>query len=288
MTGIENAEQVTKASKSNLALSFVCLRREKRRDMTTFYAFCRIVDDIADSTADALNVKQARLNVWKKSIERQVADEPSMAAAIRDLIRRYEIPTKHFHEIIAGVEMDLTIRQYATFEDLRLYCHRVASAVGLVSIEIFGYQNNECRQYAVDLGLALQLTNILRDVGEDWANGGRIYLPQEDMARFGCSRDDIAAHRRSDPFLALMDFEAERAVSFYRSAVAHLPQEDRRSMIAAEIMRAVYTRLLDRMRQDRFRIFEKRYALGKMEKLAMVARVMAGNFLNRPLRTFVL
>ena len=288
MTGSEIAEQVTKASKSNLALSFVCLRGETRRDITTFYAFCRIVDDIADSPADALDAKQARLDVWKQSIERQVADEPCMAADIRGLIRRYQIPTTHFQEIIAGVEMDLTIRRYETFEDLRLYCYRVASSVGLVSIEIFGHRNDECRQYAVDLGLALQLTNILRDVGEDWVNGGRIYLPQEDMARFGCTPEHIALHRRDDRLLALMDFEAERAVSFYQSAVAHLPLEDRRSMIAAEIMRAIYARLLARMRQDRFHVFEKRYALGKLEKLALVARVMAGNFLNRPLRASVL
>src|SRR5207302_7552774 len=142
---------------------------------------------------------------------------------------------------------------YERFEDLRLYCYRVASAVGLVSIEIFGYRNPACKQYAVDLGLALQLTNILRDVAEDWAKGGRIYLPREDMARFGYTPDDIARQRYDDTFLALMDFEAERAISFYRSATSLLPPEDRKSMIAAEIMRNVYGRLLARMRRDRFR-----------------------------------
>src|SRR5437764_178545 len=147
-------------------------------------------------------------------------------------------------EIIDGVEMDVGNVRYQTFNDLRLYCYRVASAVGLVSIEIFGYENRACKKYAVDLGLALQLTNILRDVAQDFANGGRIYLPLADLERFNYSPADLAAGCYNEQFLALMDFEAERAVSFYSSASENLLRQDRKSMMAAEIMRRVYRRLL--------------------------------------------
>jgi phytoene synthase len=287
MSAAGNARRITKASKSNLALAFISLRGCKRRDMTTFYAFCRLVDDIADTPGRSLAEKQASLDDWKRAIEDEFPGEPSLAAELRDIIRRREIPISHFLEIIAGVEMDLAIRSYATFEDLRVYCHRVASVVGLVSSEIFGYTNPRCKEYAVDLGLALQLTNILRDVGEDFANDGRVYLPQQDMERFGCTREDIAAHRRGSAFLSLMTFESQRAIAYYRSALAHLPPEDLRSMLPAEIMRAIYSRLLIRMREDGFRVFDRRYSLGRLGKMAVIARVVAGAFLNRPLDPFV-
>ena len=146
--------------------------------------------------------------------------------------------------------------------------------MGLVSIEIFGYRDPQARRYALDLGLALQLTNILRDVGEDYANGGRIYLPRADMARFGYSAEDLATQRHNDAFLRLMRFEAERAHEFYASAQAALPACDERSLVAAEIMRAVYSRILARMERDNFRVLERRYRLGKLTKVAIIAGVM--------------
>lgn len=273
MTAPASAETITKASKSNLALAFVSLPRERRRDMTTFYAFCRIVDDIADEPSRSPDLKRTELEAWKKSITDPFDGEPELAEEVRDLIRRYNIPLEYFHEIIAGVEMDIEPARYATFEDLRLYCYRVASAVGLASIEIFGYKSPECKKYAIDLGLALQLTNILRDVAQDYDNGKRIYLPLEDLERFDYSAKDLSAGLNNKQFQVLMDFEAARASSFYDSAVAALPPGDRGSMAAAEIMRKVYHRLLMKMRRDRYRVFEKRYSLSRLEKIWIIAGV---------------
>jgi phytoene synthase len=249
--------------------------------MTLFYAFCRIVDDIADSPALPVAEKQAQLDAWRAAIDAPGGAQPALADDVRALIAKYKIPREHFHEIISGVEMDLAPRRYATFDDLRLYCYRVASAVGLVSIEIFGYKNPGCKNYAIDLGLALQITNIIRDVGEDWANGGRIYLPVEDMERFGFSEVDLRAGKQNDAFDRLIRFEAERTREFYNRATAELPPEDARSMVAAEIMHRVYRTLLDKMERDGFRVLEKRYAHGKWKKATIVARVLLANILNR-------
>jgi phytoene synthase len=166
--------------------------------------------------------------------------------------------------------MDLSNARYDSFEELRLYCYRVASAVGLVSIEIFGYRNPACREYAIQLGLALQMTNIIRDVGKDLSNG-RIYLPQEDLARFDYSEDALRLKKYNEPFLRLMKFEAARAEEFFARAASLLPREDRRSMVAAEIMRSVYQALLRRMKADGFRVFEKEYRLSRLEKSGRVA-----------------
>lgn len=274
MTAQASAEEITRSSKSNLALAFVALPKAKRRDITTFYAFCRVVDDIADAPDQAPGTKQVALDAWKGAIQSAFLGEPLLAAELRGVISKYGIRRELLLEIIAGVEMDLKGAAYQTFEDLRLYCYRVASAVGLVSIEIFGYSNPLCRQYAIDLGLALQMTNILRDVGQDFDNEGRVYLPLEDMARFGCTVADIENKRAGRPLLDLMQFEAARAHEFYRNAIAHLPPEDRKAMTAAEIMRKVYSRLLAKMQSDGFRVFDKRYSLSKVEKLCIVGAVL--------------
>jgi phytoene synthase len=173
-------------------------------------------------------------------------------------------------EIIAGVEMDLSISRYATFEELRVYCYRVASAVGLVSIEIFGYRNPTCKEYAIQLGLALQVTNIIRDVGKDLRDG-RIYLPREDLARFDYSETELQDRKYNERFVRLMEFEAGRARQFFARAAALLPREDRKSMVAAEIMGSVYRGLLRRMELDKFRVFEKEYRLNKLEKAGRIA-----------------
>jgi 15-cis-phytoene synthase len=270
---VTDAAAITRASRSNLALAFLALPRERRRDITTFYAFCRVVDDIADGT-DERTVKAAALSRWRDSLVTPAGGEGPIASEVREIIAKYSLPVEHFSEIIAGVEMDLDGANYATWDALRLYCHRVASVVGLVSIEIFGARNPASRDYALNLGLALQLTNILRDVGQDFANGGRVYLPLEDMARFGVSREHLAAGRRSDEFVALMDFEAERAATFYRAA--SVPLADRRALVAAEIMRAIYSELLSRMRADGFHVFDRRYSLGRARKLWLVLRGWLG------------
>jgi 15-cis-phytoene synthase len=265
-----NAAKITRDSKSNLALAFVALGRERRNDITIFYAFCRVIDDIADSAETSAEEKASALKAWRKWIRESAPDEPDLAGDVRGLFAKYAITPPMLDEIIDGVEMDLGDVRYETFEKLRLYCYRVASAVGLVSIEIFGYRNAACRDYAIQLGLALQVTNIIRDVGKDLGNG-RIYLPQEDLARFGYSEADLRARTHNDAFVQLMDFEASRSEDFFSRAAALLPREDRRSMVAAEIMASVYHALLRRMKADRFRVFEKEYKLSKIEKSGRIA-----------------
>lgn len=269
------AETITRASGSNLALAFAALPRERRRDMSTFYAFCRVVDDIVDEPAPRAE-KVAALSTWRAAVRGETPGESPLAAPVREIIARHSLNVEQFLEIIAGMEMDLDGASYATWEQLELYCHRVASVVGLVSLGIFGADTRRAREYALKLGLAFQLTNILRDVGQDFANGGRVYLPQEDMMRFGVTRDDIAAGRRSDAFLALMDFESVRADEYYRAAIAARPDADRKALVAAEIMRAVYSRLLEKMRLDRWHVFDRRYSLGKLTKLWFVLRGWLG------------
>jgi len=272
-----NAEKITRQSKSNLALAFVSLGRERRRDITIFYAFCRVIDDIADSKTLAVEEKRQRLIAWRKWLRAATSDELALASDIRALIGKYSLRPEMLEEIIEGVEMDLRINRYATFEELRLYCYRVASAVGLVSIEIFGYRNPACQEYAVQLGLALQMTNIIRDVGKDLRDG-RIYLPAEDLARFDYSEMELKDRQYNSRFVQLMEFEAKRANEFFARAAALLPREDRSSMVAAEIMGSVYRALLRKMEKDKFRVFEKEYRLGKLEKIWRILGQMPKRF----------
>ncbi len=265
-----NAAKITRQSKSNLALAFVSLDGERKRDITVFYAFCRVIDDIADSPELDLGEKQTRLTAWRQMLRNAMPNETSLAADVRGLIHKYSLRPEMLEEIIAGVEMDLHTSRYATFEELRVYCYRVASAVGLVSIEIFGYRNPACKQYAVQLGLALQMTNIIRDVDKDLRNG-RIYLPLEDLRRFDYSESQLQDRQYNAQFVKLMGFEAERTRQFFSRAKDLLPLEDRKSMVAAEIMSSVYRGLLRKMEHDRFRVFEKEYRLSKVEKVFRIA-----------------
>lgn len=269
--GTADAQAITRASKSNLALAFVSLPRERRDDITVFYAWCRVIDDIADDPGETVVHRQAALDLWKQALLEPVPGDPPLGAPVRALIAKYHLPVAHFLELIAGVEMDLAGASYATWEELKVYCYRVASVVGLISIEIFGCRDAGAKTYAVELGLALQLTNILRDVGQDYANGGRIYLPREDLARFGYSVEDLAAGRRNEAFLALMRFESQRARDLYARAVDARPPADRRALTAAEIMRAVYFRLLERMERGGFQVFTQRYSLSRLKKLVIIA-----------------
>jgi phytoene synthase len=281
-----NAATITRQSKSNLALAFISLGRERKRDIIVFYAFCRVIDDIADSTELTLAEKQLHLTKWRQMLQAAAPGEPPLARDVRRLIKKYSLPVGMFEEIIAGVEMDLSILRYATFDELRVYCYRVASAVGLVSIEIFGYRNPGCKQYAIELGLALQMTNIVRDVGKDLQDG-RIYLPQEDLARFSYSETELQNRQYNECFLRLMEFETSRARQFFSRAAAALPSEDRRAMAPAEIMASIYRGLLRKMELDKFRVFEKEYQLSKLEKAGRIATQLLKSFLNLPPRTSV-
>ena len=281
-----NAAAITRQSKSNLALAFVSLGRERKRDITIFYAFCRVVDDIADSTDLTSIEKRERLANWRRMLRTDVPDEPLLARDVRQLMDKYSLPPDMLEEIIAGVEMDLSIARYPNFEELRVYCYRVASAVGLVSIEIFGYRNPRCREYAINLGLALQMTNIIRDVWKDF-QAGRIYLPQEDLARFRYSEAELANRQYNEQFIQLMRFEASRAREFFGRAAAELPPEDRRAMAPAEIMRSIYGALLRRIELDNFRVLEKEYRLSKLEKAGLIATQLLKSFVNLRSRTSV-
>ena len=200
-----------RANRISLSPLFV-LGRERRRDITTFYAFCRVIDDIADIRELASEEKRA---CWQSGAQFALAstERGIIRAGAAQLMAKYALAPAMLEEIIDGVEMDLTISQYATFEELRVYCYRVASAVGLVSIEIFGYRNPLCREYAIELGLALQMTNIIRDVGKDLENG-RIYLPQEDLARFGYSAASLHDRVYDERFLELMNLKASAPKNF--------------------------------------------------------------------------
>jgi phytoene synthase len=277
VSGHVSAAKITRQSKSNLALAFISLGRERKRDITVFYAFCRVIDDISDSADLNVAQKQLRLAAWRRMLRSACADEPLLAREVRSLIEKYSLPIDMLEEIIAGVEMDLSISRYATFEELRVYCYRVASAVGLVSIEIFGYRNGRCKEYALELGLALQITNIIRDVGKDLLSN-RIYLPQEDLARFGYSERELQDQQHNERFIRLMEFEAARAREFFSRAAAALPPEDRRAMVPAEIMSSIYRGLLRRMELDQFRVFEKEYRLSRLEKAGRIAAQLLKSF----------
>jgi len=266
----DGAAEITRASKSNLAFAFIAMSGARRRDITTFYAFCRVIDDIADDNQCDRETKRRELGLWRQSLRGQAAGEPALAKPVRDLMSRYPIRPEMLEEIITGVEMDIDIRHYATWDELRVYCHRVASAVGLVSIEIFGYKNPQSREYAITLGLALQTTNIIRDVAND-LRADRIYLPGEDLTRFNYTEEDLRSGVVDSRFLQLMNFEAARAEKFFAESTRLLPREDHRSMLPAEIMRSIYQALLRRMKLDNFRMFEKDYRLSKTEKAGRAA-----------------
>ena len=250
------------ARQSNLAFALGGLPPERRADAMVFYDFCRAIDDIADGDSLAPTGKARLLDRWKTALSHRQQLPPSL----HTLIEKYQLDTTLFIEIIRGVEMDIDPRPYETYEDLRAYCWRVACAVGLVSIEIFGCRSPLSKTYAEHLGQALQLTNILRDVAEDAAMG-RIYLPQEDLRRFGVTSSNLLRSHPESGFADLMRFEAQRAEDLFRKTREVWPKEDATALLSAEIMRVFYQKLLARMKSDGFRVFQKRYRLGKLEKL---------------------
>jgi 15-cis-phytoene synthase len=269
---MSSADQITKKSQSNLAFAFLALPAEKRRDITAFYAFCRRVDDAADDPGIALEKRRKWLQNCRQWLREKSADEPAFAGEVRALIAKYRISLDLFEDILTGVESDLEPVRYPSFTELSEYCYRVASAVGLVSIEIFGYRNPSCRDYAYQLGIALQLTNIIRDVETDLQNGGRIYLPLDEMNRFGYSPETLERREYDKRFINLMEFQAARAKEFYAKAKAALPGEDRAAMVAAEGMRRIYFALLQKIEKDQFKVFQRKYRLNRAEKLFLLAR----------------
>lgn len=272
-----SAADITRRSRTNFLVSFALLPRPKREAITTVYAFCRCTDDIVDDEA-ATEVKRERLARWRSALERGFRGEsaPSLLRALVAVARRFDIPPSHFFDLITGMQMDLERTRYATFEELRGYCWHVASTVGLMCSRIFGATRPSTEGYAVDLGIALQLTNIVRDVKSD-AEMGRVYIPHEDFVRFGYSEEDLLASVYDERFVALMRFETERARAYYRSARAQLAGEDHRAFFAARIMDRIYSRILDTIEARAFAVFAGKISISPLCKL----RLAIGEFLQR-------
>ena len=272
------AARVTRQSGTSFYYAFRVLPAEKRRALYALYAFCRVVDDCVDEEDGE---GEAGLSRWLAEAHRAYAGTPEteLGRELAEAVARFPIPRACFEDVVAGCRMDLTTRRYATFADLRVYCERVASAVGLASIEIFGYDDPGTREYAVERGLSLQLTNILRDIGPDAARD-RLYLPLEDLAAFGVSEGEVlGAGRPGSPRPAGLDrllaFEGDRARSHYAAAAAALPRRDRRSMLPAEIMGAIYRVVLEEWARRGHPVGGARVGAGRARKIALVIRTIA-------------
>jgi phytoene synthase len=267
MTPDEYCQQKAAASGSSFYYAFHFLPPPRRRAITALYAFCREVDDVVDEVHDQ-GVAQAKLAWWRQEIAAAFEGTPQhpVAQALAPVVRDFALPQEHFQTIIDGMAMDLVQTRYLDFAGLELYCHRVAGVVGLLSAEIFGYANPSTRGYARDLGIAFQLTNICRDVGED-ARRGRIYLPQEDLARFGVAASSILRAEYTPAFAQLMAFEFDRARAWYDKASAQLPGEDRKAQRTGLVMAAIYRTLLDEIARDGYRVLDRKTSLTPVRKL---------------------
>ncbi len=269
------SQTITRKSASNLALAFCLLPAEKRQAMCALYAFCRAVDDVADEDAVPAEERRGQLQTWREDIRLACSGSTPTLAINRELqpyIARFGLPFTEFDELIRGCEMDLDQSRYADWPELEQYCYRVASVVGLLSLRVFGCDSGRCRDYGITLGQALQVTNILRDVGTD-ARRGRIYIPATELARHGVSPQSILDRERSPGFRALAAAVAERAKDYYRRAQAALPAEERASAVAAELMGAVYWRLLRRIEAADFAVLDGPLVrVSKPVKLALIVR----------------
>ena len=255
---------------SNFAYAFFLLTKPKRKALTTFYQFCRAIDDITDGHLPPFLAKE-QLDEWRMEIDLLYRGHPTKpeAVAMIDLIDRYPISPDLFYEIIDGVNMDLTLRQYDTFGDLLVYCHKVASAVGLVAIEIFGYQDPDAKLFAKNLGIALQLTNIIRDVAED-IDRNRLYIPKEDLIHFDVLETEIIAKKETPGFISLMRFQAKRAKEWYQKAFEALPDIDKPNLVSAIAMGNIYFQLLENIVNQKFPVLKKRVTVSRLQKAMIV------------------
>jgi phytoene synthase len=265
-------QQKAAASGSSFTISFTLLPQEKKQAMTALYAFCREVDDVVDEVEDP-QVAAIKLAWWRQEVERLYDGTPQhpVAQALAEVIKTIPLDKELLLEIIDGMEMDLTQSRYLDFKGLSLYCYRVASVVGLLAAEIFGYTDRQTQKYAHDLGMAFQLTNIIRDIGED-ARRGRIYIPMDELKQFNVPAVDILNAKYSDNFTALMQFQYERAEKYYEQAFAQLPAVDRKSQRPGLIMAAIYRTLLDEIKRDNFQVLHQRISLPPTRKLWLAAK----------------
>ena len=277
MTPDEYCQNKAKTSGSSFYNSFRFLPRDKRRAITALYAFCREVDDVVDECSDA-DVARTTLNWWRNEVAAIYDGKPQhpVAQALVTIVKQFNLAQEHFLEIIDGMEMDLDQTRYADFKSLQLYCYRVASVVGLLSVEIFGYTDRQTLKYAHDLGIALQLTNIIRDVGED-ARRDRIYLPMDELQQFGVSAADILNARETGNFQKLMAFQIERARHYYQLAMDHLPAADRKAQRTGLIMAAIYNATLDEVVASGCHVLNERVSLTPTFKLWLALKAWLKN-----------
>lgn len=273
---MDAAKDIAKTSKSSFYYAFNLLPEEKRDAMNTVYAFCRKTDDIIDEGSESDELKYEKLHKWRVELEKAF-DGHSDYALLNKLgktIHKFNIPYEPFFELLKGMEMDLQNKRYLTFDDLRLYCYRVASTVGLMCIEIFGYKHKSAKEFAINLGIALQLTNILRDIKKDSLKG-RIYLPQEDLKKFSYTEEDIFTHKYDERFTALMKYEVVRAEKFFEIATVNLNLDDKKAMFAARAMQHIYKRLLEKIIEAEYNIYKKNIRVNSFEKAGISIGVWA-------------
>ncbi len=279
MSPLEYCKQKAAQSGSSFTISFIFLPKTQRDAMTALYAFCREVDDVVDECTD-FSVAQTKLNWWKTEVVNLYKGTPQhpVTKALQPFVAQYNLSQEHFLEIIEGMEMDLKFNRYEDFKQLQLYCYRVASVVGLLSASIFGFKNRKTLKYAHDLGMAFQLTNIIRDVGED-ARRGRIYLPLDELHKAKVSEEDILQSRESAAVKELMEFQIERAESYYDRAMRELPKEDAKQQRAGLMMAAVYRTLLREIKGDGAeKVLNSRISLGGLHKCWLVFSVWFKRF----------
>ncbi len=267
MSPDEYCQQKTAQSGSSFYYSFLFLPPERRRAITALYAFCREVDDTVDEATDQ-SVARIKLAWWRNEVAQMYSGTPThpVMLALKPHIKPYDLKQEHLQAIIDGMEMDLDQSRYLDYPNLKKYCWHVAGVVGILSASIFGVTNPQTLKYAETLGLAFQLTNIIRDVGED-ARKGRIYLPVNELQQFGVTAADLLNARHSEKFEALMTFQAARAQQLYDDAFALLPQEDRRAQRPGLMMAAIYRTLLDEIERDGFHVLTQKISLTPLRKL---------------------
>lgn len=260
--------EITQSSKTNFLYSFSLLPKDKYEAINTVYAFCRQTDDIVDNEMDSTELKFKKIREWKNEFEHALkgSSNYTLLNQVTRIIRNFNIPVEPFFELIKGMEADLQVSRYKDFNTLYQYCFRAAATVGLMCIEIFGYKTESAKQYAVNLGIALQLTNILRDVKFDALNG-RIYLPEEDMKKFGYTEDDLMNFRYNESFVELMKFECKRAREYFEKANNAFAKEDRKQLFPARIMQKIYFNILEKIEKMNYNVFSKKAKVSKLKKL---------------------
>jgi len=255
-------------AKTNFLYSLSLLPKEKSEAMNMVYAFCRHTDDIVDNEVDSNEVKYRKLRQWKEEFEKALKNESSYSLLnhLNRIIRKFNIPLEPFFELFKGMESDLQISRYRDFASLYQYCYRAAVTVGLMTIEILGYRSRNAKEYAVNLGIAMQLTNILRDIKYDALNG-RIYIPEEDLKSFGYSEEDLLNFRYNNSFVELMRYECQRAREYFEKANGCFTKENRRFLFPARAVQKIYFAILRKIERMNYNVFEKRAKISWIKKL---------------------